>query len=212
MRLGISLFNLKKYEQAAQVFKEVKSIKGLSPKISQETDYYLGMALQKSGLLSEAYERFTAISDSSDEISVEALYVSAVILFDQKKYEQAVDKFRGFLSRFPGSKKAQHAAFNIGLAYFNLARYKEARDSLLEFVKNFPASNYLSRSYFNLGEISMIEKKYDEAIGWFMKVPASDPMWLESELKVCDAYFALKDMKKLSEKYRQILTAVDTAS
>jgi TolA-binding protein len=212
LRLGISLFNLKKYELAAQVFKEVKNIKGLSPKISHETDYYLGMALQKSGLLSEAYERFTAISNSSDEISVEALYVSAVILFDQKKYELAVDKFRGFLSRFPGSKKSQHAAFNIGLAYFNLARYQEAREALLEFIKNFPASNYLSRSYFNLGEISMIEKKYDEAINWFSKIPASDPMWLESELKVCDAYFALKDMKKLAEKYRQILAAVDTVS
>jgi len=212
LRLGISLFNLKNYDQAARVFKEVKKIKGLSAKISAETDYYLGMALQKNGLLSEALDSFLTVADSSDEIGVEALYAGAVILFDQKKYEEAIAKFRALLSRFPSSLKAPNAAFNIGLAYFNMAKYKEAREALLNFTNNFQSSNYLFRSYFNLGEISMIEKSYEEAITWFAKIPSGDNIWLEADLKICDAYFALKDFKKLSEKYRQIITAVDTAA
>lgn len=212
LRLGISLFNLKNYDQAVRVFKEVKKIKGLSARISADTDYYLGMALQKNGLLSEALESFLTVADSSDEIGVEALYAGAVILFDQKKYEEAVAKFRSLLSRFPSSPKTPNAAFNIGLAYFNMAKYKEARESLLDFTNNFQSSNYLFRGYFNLGEISMIEKDYTGAITWFAKIPSGDNIWLEAELKICDAYFALKDFKKLSEKYRQIITAVGTAA
>lgn len=208
LRLGISLFNLKKYDEAARAFQAVKKTAGLKPRLAAENEYYLGMSLQKSGLLSEAYERFAAVAGSSDEISVEALYASAVILFDQKKYGQAVERFRAFLERFPSSQKAQHSAFNIGLAYFNMAKYKEAREALVDFTVKFPASSYLAASFYNLGEISMIEKKYDEAISWFAKVPEQDPMRLESELKTCDAYFALRDMKKLSEKYRSVLASV----
>ncbi len=212
LRLGISLFNIKNYDQAVSVFKEVKKIKTLSAKISAETNYYLGMALQKSGALSESLESFLTVADSSDEIGVEALYAGAVILFDQKKYEEAAAKFRLLLSRFPSSLKAPDAAFNIGLAFFNMAKYKEAKEALIDFANNYKSSNHLFRGYFNLGEISMIEKKYTDAITWFAKIPSGDNMWLEAELKICDAYFALKDFKKLSEKYRQIITAVDSAS
>ncbi len=212
LRLGISLFNLKNYDQAALTFKEVKKIKGISPKISAETNYYLAMALQKNGLLSEALDSFLTVADSSDEIGVEALYAGAVILFDQKKYEESVVKFRALLSRFPSSQKAPNAAFNIGLAYFNMAKYNEAREALLNFTNNFQSSAYLYRGYFNLGEISMLEKKYEEAITWFAKIPSGDKMWLEAELKVCDAYFALKDFKKLSEKYRRIITDINEAA
>ncbi len=210
LRLGISLFNLKKFDRAAQIFKEVRKIGGISEKIAAETDYYLGMALQKSGLLSEAYERFSSLASATSEIGVDAAYVSAVILFDQKKYDQAIARFRDFLSRFPSSSKAQHASFNIGLAYFNLAKYKEAREALLEFNANYKASSYLVRSYFNLGEISIIEKKYEDAISWFTKIPQTDSMWLEAELKICDAYFALKDLNQLTERYRKIIAAVES--
>jgi len=211
LRLGISLFNLKKFDRAAQIFKEVRKIAGISGKISAETDYYLGMALQKSGLLSEAYDRFSSLASSTSEIGMEAAYVSAVILFDQKKYEDAISRFREFLSRFPSSSKAQYASFNIGLAYFNMAKYKEARETLLEFTSNYKTSAYLVRSYYNLGEISIIEKKYEDAISWFSKIPQTDTMWLEAELKICDTYFALKNLNQLAERYGKIIAVIESA-
>ncbi len=210
LRLGISLYNSRQYDRAVEIFKQVKKINGLSDKISGETDYYLGMALQKTGLTSEAFEYFSAVSNASDEIGIEALYASAVILFDQKKYEPATDKFRALVSKFPFSARAQNASFNICLAYFNMAKYKEAKSALLEFINKYPNSDNLQRSYFNLGEIAIIEKNYNEAISWFSKIPQSDQIWLEAELKICDAYSALKEHKKLSANYQRIIAAVDS--
>jgi len=205
LRLGICYYNLKKYDRAEKIFTETKKIGDIKRKTAQELDYYLAMTLQKSGLLSNALEHYQKLSGETGEIGMEAQYLSGVILFDQKKYEQSIIKFKEFLGRYPQSQRSPFAAFNVGLAYFNVSNYALAREAFLDFIKKFTSSDFCSRAYFNLGEISMIEKRYDEAQTWFSKIPENDRNWLEAQLKVCDALYLVKQNAKLIEKYEQII-------
>ncbi len=209
LRLGVCYFNLKRFKDAENAFNELKKIGNLSQKTSREADYYLAMTLQKSGLASNALEHFEKLSAGTSEIASESAYMAAVILFDQKKYDDAISRFNNFVKNFSGSPRAQFASFNVGLAFFNVARYKEAEDAFYAFLKGYPRSDFASRAWFNLGEIAVLKKNYDGAHSWFMKIGESDPLWLEAQLKICDIYQISNDIDKLSQKYEEVLKKAD---
>ncbi|HNY12751.1 MAG TPA: tetratricopeptide repeat protein, partial [Candidatus Wallbacteria bacterium] len=161
------------------------------------------------GQASSALEHFEKLSAGTSEIASESAYMAAVILFDQKKYDDSVSKFNNFVRIFPGSPRAQFASFNVGLAFFNMARYREAEEAFYAFLKGYPKSDFASRAWFNLGEISVLKKNYDGAHSWFMKISESDQLWLEAQLKICDIYQLQNDADKLSQKYEEVLKKAD---
>jgi len=169
----------------------------------------MALTLQKSGLQSNALEYFEKLSGDTSEISSESAYMAAVIIFDQKKYEEAIKKFEGFTKRYNNSSRAPYAAFNIGLSYFNLNKFKEADTAFVNFLKNYPSSNLIKRAWFNLGDIALKLKNYDDALIWFSKISENDSSWLEAQLKICDVYILNKNADKLTQKIIDILKKID---
>ncbi len=209
LRLGVCYFNTKKFKEAEDIFKAVKNSKKLKGKQSGEADYYLALTLQKNGLQSNALEHFEKLSNDTSEIGSEAAYMAAVILFDQKKYDEAIKKFEEFTKKFEKSARTPYAAFNIGLSYFNLNKFKEADASFVAFLKNYPSSGLIKRAWFNLGDIALKLKNYDDALIWFSKITETDSSWLEAQLKICDVYILNKNTEKLTAKISDILKKID---
>ena len=204
LRLGICKFNMKNFRESSEIFTQLKKNGNLNGKMSDETDYYLALSLQKGGLQSDALSKFEKLSDDTGEIGAESAYMTGVILFDQKKYEEASARFSSFIKKFPASARAPFASFNIGLAFFNLSRYPEAAKAFESFVANHPSSGLVPRAYFNLGEISLVKKEYAAAESWLSKIPEADPIWLEAQLKICDSLNARKNFDALGKKYDEI--------
>lgn len=208
LRLGICQFNARRFDEASKIFSEVRGMAGLSEKTRGEADYYLALSLQKGGSQADALAKFENLSGGTGEIGAESAYMAGVILFDQKKYGEAASKFAAFLKKFPDSPRAPFASFNIGLANFNMSKYAEAAKAFEGFAKDHPSSAMAPRAYFNLGEIAFLKKDYAAAEEWLSKIPESDPVWLESRLKICDALYAKKDFDRLGGVYDGILSKI----
>ena len=70
-----------------------------------------------------------------------ALYEKSLALYQEGKYEQAIDGFKEFLRTYPKSDRADNAQFWIGESYMALKQYEQAILAYQEVIKNYPKGN-----------------------------------------------------------------------
>ena len=76
------------------------------------------------------------------------LYESSLDLFNDEKYDQALNSFKSFLMTYPKSDLADNAQFWIGECYMGLKQYEHA---ILEFdkvIKNYPNENKVPNAMY----------------------------------------------------------------
>ena len=69
------------------------------------------------------------------------LYEKSLALFQDGKYEQAIDGFKEFLRTYPKSDRADNAQFWIGESHMALKQYEQAILAYQEVIKNYPKGN-----------------------------------------------------------------------
>ncbi|MGE3819108.1 MAG: MG2 domain-containing protein, partial [Isosphaeraceae bacterium] len=135
-------------------------------------------------------EGFRAESDEAKrdlaELTMTATYQVGEILQGQRKFDEAIAAWRGYLAKFPNgpqSAAAQSAIVGARLliAEDHLAqeRYDEARAAWQAFVSQNPLDSRVPDLLFKVGESFQTEKKHDRAIAaWeplLSKFPDSEP-------------------------------------
>ena len=104
-----------------------------------------------------------------------AMYNSALELYDKEKFSAAQEKFAAVLKQID-DKKSEMAVNSsyyqaiCGLELFNI----DAENLLIEFIYAYPESPKVKLAYFHLGRYKFRKKKYDEAIEWFAKMDIYD--------------------------------------
>ncbi|GAB4341687.1 MAG: hypothetical protein Kow0099_18570 [Candidatus Abyssubacteria bacterium] len=110
-----------------------------------------------------------------------ALFELANILYDQGRYEEALTKYKEFLSRYPGHMLAVAAMEAIGYCHESLGQWKEAIATYQSLTKRWPASPQAYRSHYRLGLAYEKVGEPEKAIDAYKKVldlqPAS--LWAE---------------------------------
>jgi TolA-binding protein len=116
------------------------------------------LAMESEARMLSQYSSYGDVEDMSS-----AYINKAHILFNQKKYEQAVSTYEEFAQRFPGHPKRQLALYQAGLCYVRLDRGGNAVDRWEEVVQSDPASEVAERAWVRAGDLYFQTEHYAEA-------------------------------------------------
>jgi tetratricopeptide (TPR) repeat protein len=123
--MGVALFNLARYEEAAEYFQTALSINPANKDAREHFKAYtsLGLNAAQSGRLDEA-KRYLEMGLSADPNDGRAhAYLAGVLLESEKNYEAAIAHLTKAIELEPSNDTAYDY---MGSALFNLGRYQEA--------------------------------------------------------------------------------------
>ncbi|GIW67570.1 MAG: hypothetical protein KatS3mg096_438 [Candidatus Parcubacteria bacterium] len=134
--LGLALFELNRYEEAIEVYKQVIA---LSPKYANAYNN-LGFFLSEFSLREEAIEAY------KQAITLNPKYATAYnnlgnALFELNRYEEAIEAYKQAIAINPNFTEAYN---NLGNALFKLNRYEEAIEAFENFIKLADREKYKS--------------------------------------------------------------------
>jgi tol-pal system protein YbgF len=87
----------------------------------------------------------------ADPATIQAEYQQAFKLLKQSQYDQAIEKFGVFLSRYPESEYSDNAQYWRGEAYYVTRRYEEAIKEYNKLVGLYPKSQKVTHSLLKMG-------------------------------------------------------------
>ncbi len=95
-----------------------------------------------------------------DNTKYETAYKEAFDAFQRGAFDEAVDKFSGFISGYPGNPLVSSAYYWLGESYVALSNYEKAIVSFQEVIDKYPTSDKASRAL--LSQADAFAKAKDE--------------------------------------------------
>ena len=136
---------------------------------------------------------------ASDPDITDAYFSVGNVLFQERKFEEAIGSFNQVLGRKPDDS---FAAINIALSYEGMEKYDEAEKFLLDYMaKGFEDSQF----YFMLGNMNFLQKKYDQAIPYFEKCLSSNAESAGSYNMLAAIYIIKDDLDRAEQNLSQAL-------
>ncbi len=102
------------------------------------------------GLLS-----FSVVSSWGGE-SVQERFGQAVGLFQEERYQEALDSFLLFSVDYPQSRFSSAVDLMVAKCYYHLGNLQQAISALQRFLKEYPSSSYRGNAHFLLGNCSYL--------------------------------------------------------
>ncbi len=117
------------------------------------------------------------MSEEPAESSDEAIdrFREAKIMFDSKKYSDAVVEFSEFIKNEPHHALAPAAQYYLGMGYFKQKEFQLAEEELNRGVISYPHSNYIPDYLLALTQVSVALKKTEKANYYQQKLLSSFP-------------------------------------
>lgn len=100
---------------------------------------------------------------NADPQTVQAEYQQAFNLLKQSKYDEAIEKFGEFLSKYPDSEYSDNAQYWRGEAYYVTQRYQEAITEYNKLVSLYPDSQKVTHGLLKMGYSHQQLGQIDEA-------------------------------------------------
>jgi tetratricopeptide (TPR) repeat protein len=136
---------------------------------------------------------------ASDPDIVDAYFSIGNILFQERKFTEAIGYFSQVLGRKPDDS---FAAINVALSYEGLEKYDEAEKFLLDYMaKGFADPQF----YFMLGNMNFLRKQYDRAIPYFEKCLSSNADSAGSYNMLAAIYIIKDDLGRAAQAIDQAL-------
>ena len=90
-------------------------------------------------------------------------FEAAFELVRKRKYNQAVEGFRAFLTRYPQSSYSDNARFWIGQVYFAQSKLDDAVLQFKQLQTDFPQSSKIPSAMLKVADIYVKQQKWSEA-------------------------------------------------
>ena len=103
------------------------------------------------------------------------LFRTALILFEESRYAEALDIFSEVIISFPNGTFAPDAYFWSGELFLAQKMYEDAKLSFNSVIEQFPKHQRTPDSLFKLGEIYRLEGEIEDAIIIYDRVQTSFP-------------------------------------
>ncbi|MCX6121711.1 MAG: tetratricopeptide repeat protein [Ignavibacteriales bacterium] len=164
--LGDSYYNIQQYVAAEKSYREVLRQFPKSPYVADATTgiQYCLTALGKDSEAVEALDEFVKDNPTSP-VGEELELKKGDLLFNQKKYSDAVAVYRGFADKYPHSQFLANAHYAVAKCYRVQGSPDEAALAF-ERAANVPsaAEKLIGESLFEAAEIYTVQHKPDKAI------------------------------------------------
>lgn len=203
---ALSLYEQEKWDDAASAFETVLSI-GRGTEIAEDSQYYLATCYFNNRnylLAASEFERFSLFYPESerrqevDYMIARSYYeLSPRFKLDQSYTRQAIENFRVYISRYPGTAEADSAGMRIdelrnklarkvheaGDFYKRIARYNAAAIYYGQVIEQYPESRW--------AEIALVEQMEAYILYADNSVPERQKERYELALESYDTYMQL---------------------
>jgi tol-pal system protein YbgF len=107
---------------------------------------------------------------SQNEVKYETVYKEAFDAFQKGSYDEAADKFSGFITGYPANPLVPSAYYWLGESYMGLRNYEKAIVSFQEIIDKYPTSDKASRALLSQAEAFSRAKDEKSSITILKKV------------------------------------------
>jgi len=130
---------------------------------------YLGIEeIQPQGSAQEKTEPMagTAEQEAAQDSGEQFSYDSALALYNEKQYSEAMSGFKGFLEQYPKSDLADNAQFWIGECLMNQSQYEEAIVAYQEVIEKYAKGNKVPNAMLRqaIAFLEINDKKASKAL------------------------------------------------
>ena len=174
------------YEKIEQLKKEINELRNLLEENTILLDRALELQQQRYLDLDNRVLEISKISslntakfNEEDIIQLpeqeKELFRTALILFDESRYAEALDIFSEVIISFPNGTFAPDAYFWSGELFLAQKMYEDAKLSFNSVIEQFPKHQRTPDSLFKLGEIYRLEGELEDSIIIYDRVQTSFP-------------------------------------
>lgn len=130
-----------------------------------------------------------SLAEKLEKLQRESFFQIANLLFNQKKYEEAIAQWQAYVNRYPnGAQWASsqsgiiNAEFQIGLDAVAAGDDDKARQKFTKFLSTHPLDDRARQIMFTLGQMHVAKKEYKRAIQQWSRLISKYPNTEESSL------------------------------
>lgn len=167
-------FRIQEYDEAERAFKDVLS-RTTSTDVERQSNFGIAWVNFQQQNYETAYEQFTNLinKEQSDSITIKSIYWSAECKRYLGDYKSAQKTYIEFLENYPDDNMADAVKLSLSIIQFNENDKKISQRNLI-LASQSKNKLIKGRALTLLGEISLQEKKYNEAEKYFeraVKIP-----------------------------------------
>jgi len=162
--------NTKDYERALSAMENLPMNDVDLQKAYQKIAYFRGVELFNNRMWQGAIDYFdkSFVYKADQKVFAKGLYWKAEALYNQKRYEAAIEAYLDFLASGlgDGEMETAYANYSLGYAYFQKKDYQKAATYFARFVKDASVSDkkQLHDGYLRLADSYFVTKGYYTAI------------------------------------------------
>lgn len=143
------------------------------------------------------------VRDEKNANKVWAYNLWGLMLYDQKEYNEAINKYNLALNEDP---KFVIAHTNLGIVYYDDGKHNKAKESYEKAIdldpKSSPAYNNLGRVYYAEGDYSKAIKSYKKAISLD---PTDSSAYYNLGIVYSNENYDKRDYSKAKEMYEKVI-------
>ena len=169
--IGYSNYFSGNYLAAAEAFQKIIDA---YPNASLSADAYLRLGdsfyydkdyERALGVYEKAASKFsTGYGGKEDSVVAYATYQSAESNYRLGRFEDAIEKFRALLDKYPNSSLAPDAQYAIGWVYFSQKQYSQAIAEFDKVTTNYPNNPSAIRALYSKGDSYYNSAQYQQAL------------------------------------------------
>ncbi|MBI4369769.1 MAG: tetratricopeptide repeat protein, partial [Elusimicrobia bacterium] len=156
-------------------------------------------------------ERLAAMRDDervSRDLLERNAYEKANILFNLKKYAQALEQYERFIAASKDAELLAQAKFRMGLSYTHLGYHGQAIDVWKEISRDYPESPAAPQALWNVADTYFRAAQYDQAIGHFqehMKSFFKEGKEPQARLRIAQSYYNSRRYAQAAEAFQALI-------
>jgi len=139
---------------------------------------------------------------------MEILYQKAKTFQKEGQYADAVKIYKNYIEKFPGSKEASIAQYNIGVCFLKLKKNDEAAAEFAGVVNRYPESGKAVDAYLQIGAILMKQKKYNDALKNYRIVIdkySDSSKAADAQYAIASYYEKISDKDSAKKEYQKVI-------
>jgi TolA-binding protein len=208
--LGKISFQEGRRKRAEMYFRKVLQVRRMSPSLSYNAKFWLGLTLYEQQRYEEAEDFLQEVVESkfNKGLLEEILYWLGETHIQLKKYKKGAAVFRSLLDRFPQSSYTAHALYGESLCLYMYGRKEEALKGLLILKKDFLHTSLLPHILSLTGKVYIDLDRHQEAIEIlkeFLSRFPQDPMRTQTLLNLAWCYLKRGDLTRVKEVTYEIV-------
>ena len=213
-----ALFNyaLTTYETSSAFGESIKAFEQFitefptSPKVDQAYDYLSTVYLTSKDYQS-AYRSVSKIKNLTPKLRETKQYLEYQLgteAFTASNYVKAADYFSKALQSAPQGKYLTDIYYWRAESYYRTGEFAKSASDLQTFFNqsDAPKNNNYTQGYYGMGYANFKQKKYSEALNWFLKYIREEnntaaPAYADALNRIGDGYFNARNFTKATEYY-----------